>query len=233
LFELGRDDTFQEKKEMKNFSGQRAFRVTREVYITRVEVTAQAHPSGEISTVGHKEPLHGWDLAETRRVISIEEVTLPDEAAIAQAPHIQVEYVEADMSREHDGIVVYIPLPLVELLGSVEAAFELCTDEDRSMIVSHDESFSTLYTADGGYWEGDEDDVYLLPDQHTDLRSFVSYVVDPTRTPLVTRFVLGDSMVEWECLTVGNERVGADEFDVYRGGDHLKCVDFIPIDVVD
>jgi len=115
-------------------------------------------------------------------------------------------------------------MPLVELLGSVEAAFELCTEEERSMIVSHDESFSTLYTADGGYWEGDEDDVYLLPGHHTDLRSFVSYVLDPMRTPLVTRFVRGDYMVEWECLTVGDDRIGADEFDVYRGGDHLKCV---------
>ena len=126
------------------------------------------------------------------------------------------------MSREHDGADASIPLPLVELLGSVEAAFELCTDEDRSMIVYYDESLATLYTADGDFW--DEDVVYLLPGQQTDLRSFVCHVVDPTRTALVTRFRLADYMVEWECLTVGTERVGADEFDVYRGGNHLMCV---------
>ena len=168
---------------MGSFSGRRAFRVIREVQITRVEFADV--PGGEISTLGHKEPLHGWDLAQSRRVVSIEEVAFPDEATLAMAPHTQVEYVTADMSREHDGINVYIPLPLVELLGSVETAFEACTDEDRSAIVSYDESFDPLYTADGDFWEGDEEVmISLLPGQPTDGLTFVQDAIGSTRTPL-------------------------------------------------
>jgi hypothetical protein len=207
---------------MKNLSGRRAFRVVREVQITRVELVND-FPSGQISTPGHKEPLHGWDLAQAGRVVSIEEVALPDEATLAQAPHVQVEYILPNMSREHDGISAYVPLPLIEVMGSVEAAFEICTDKDRSTIVYSDESLDTLYTAEGAFWEGEEDVVYLLPGQQTDLRSFVRYVVERGRTPLVTRFVLGDCMVEWGCLTVGGERVGADAFDVYQGKEPIGC----------
>ena len=201
-------------------SGRRAFRVVREVQITRVELVDD-FPSGKISTVGHKEPLHGWDLAQAGRVVSIEEVTLPDDTTLSQAPHIQVEYILPNMSREDDGVYAYIPLPLVEILRSVEAAFEICTGEDRSAIVDGNKSLDPLYTAEGAFWEGDEDVVYLLPGQLTDLRSFARYVVYPTRTPLITRFVQGDCMIEWGCLTVGGERVGA--FDVYRGKEHRGC----------
>ena len=128
---------------MRNFSGRRAFRVIREAQITRVELADV--PGREISTLGYREPLHGWDLAKTGRVVSVEEVALPDEATLAQAPYTQIEYVTADMSREQDGIFVYIPLPLIEVMGSVETAFELCTDEDRSAKVYYDESFCELY----------------------------------------------------------------------------------------
>jgi hypothetical protein len=155
----------EKKKEMRNFSGRRAFRVTCEAQITRVEL-AVARPTGEISTPGHKEPLHGWNLVQSGRVLSIEEVPLPDETTIAKGPHIQVEYVLPDMSR-NDGIYAYVPLSLIELAGSVEAAFELWTDEDRSAIVSYDESFDPLYTADGDFWEGNEE-----TDEHETLRNF-------------------------------------------------------------
>jgi hypothetical protein len=169
------------------FSGRRAYRVIREGQIMRVEV-ATGIPGGEISTLGHKEPLHGWMLAKTGRVISIEEVALPDESAFAQAPHIQIEYVTADMSREYDGISAYIPLPLIKLIGSVEAAFELCTGEDRSAIVCYDESLSELYTADSTPWEGDEDAmISSLPAQYTDVLTFAQTVIDTARTPLDER----------------------------------------------
>lgn len=166
------------------FSGRHAFRVIREVQITRVEVTTSV-PGGEISTPGHKEPLHGWDLVQSGRVVSIEEVALPDEVMLAQAPHIQVEYVTADMSREQDGISVFIPLPLIEVMGSVEAAFELCTDEDRSAMVYHDESLDELYTADGSCWESDEHaTICLLPAQHINVSPLARAANDSTRTPL-------------------------------------------------
>jgi hypothetical protein len=143
------------KEDMQTFPARRAFRVIREVQITHVEF-ADTLPTGEISTTSHKEPLHGWDLHHRGQVISIEEVPLPDETTLAQAPHVQVEYVLPHMSREDEGIQTYIPLPLVSLLGSLEAAFELCTDEDRSAIVFYDERFNQLYTADGSVWEDRE-----------------------------------------------------------------------------